>query len=69
MDILLIVLSLLNIISIIFFVRATLKKYKTHGKIRVIDKGQMYIELNDIYTESEIRNSRYAIFEVVHTRK
>ena len=69
MDILLIVLSVLNLISIIFFVLKALKKPKTHGTIRVIDKGQMYIELNDIYTESEIRNSRYAIFEVVHTRK
>ena len=69
MEVLLIVLSLLNLISIIFFVIKTLKKPKTHGTIRVIDNGKMYIELNDIYTESEIRNSRYAIFEVVNTRK
>lgn len=69
MKVLLVVLSVLNLISIIFFVLKALKKPKTHGKIRVIDKGQMYVELNDINTESEIRNSRYAIFEVVHTRK
>lgn len=69
MEVLLYVLSVLNLISIIFFVIKALKKYKTHGKIRIIDDGKMYIELNDYYTESEIRNSRYAIFEVVHTRK
>lgn len=69
MEVLLYVLSVLNVISIIFFVVATHKKYKTHGKIRIIDDGKMYVELNDYYTESEIRNSRYAIFEVVHTRK
>lgn len=69
MEVLLYVLSVLNIISIIFFIRKALKKPKTHGTIRVIDKGQMYVELNDINTESEIRNSKYAIFEVINTRK
>lgn len=69
MEVLLYVLSVLNIISIIFFVRKTLKKPKTHGTIRVISNGQMYVELNDINTESEIFNSKYAIFEVINTRK
>lgn len=69
MEVLLIVLSVLNLISIIFFVGKTLKKPKTHGTICCIDKGQMYVELNDIHTESEICNSKYAIFEVINTRK
>lgn len=69
MEVLLVVLSILNLISIIFFVGKILKKPKTHGTIRVIDHGQMYIELNDINTESEIYNSKYAIFEVINTRK
>ena len=71
MEKILVALIITNILSLILLLYKSIKNHKTKtlGVIYVLDKGQMYIELDSPDSEAEIHNSKYVTFEVRLTQK